>query len=110
MTARPRGDPGDQGPTARGPGRDRQPDSRRAAIWLAATFAGAVGIAVGNDLTTVFAHSPAIFGAVLAAVTITIGALYFFTDMRDRLRPASPGEIDAGENGAPAMKRPCRHR
>jgi hypothetical protein len=85
------------------PGRgkpDRPPDSRRAAIWLAATFDGAVGMAVGNDLTTVFAHSPAIFIVVLTVVTIAIGALYFFSDMRDRLRSSGPAEIDAGENNS----------
>lgn len=79
---------------------DRQPDSRRAAIWLAATFVGAVGIAVGNDLTTVFARSPALFIIVLAVVTIAIGALYFFSDMRDRLRSSGPAEIDTGENNS----------
>jgi hypothetical protein len=79
-------------------GGGKQPNSRRAAIWLAATFAGAVGIAVGNDLTTVFAHSPAIFITVLSVVTITIGALYFVSDMRDRLRLAGPAETDAGED------------
>jgi hypothetical protein len=79
---------------------DRPPDSRRAAIWLAATFVGAVGIAVGNDLTTVFAHSPATFVVVLAVVTIAIGALYFFSDMRDRLRSSGPAEIDTGETNS----------
>jgi hypothetical protein len=79
---------------------DRPPDSRRAAIWLAATFVGAVGIAVGNDLTTVFAHSPALFIVVLAVVTIAIGALYFFSDMRDRLWSFGPAEIDTGENNS----------
>jgi hypothetical protein len=96
----PAGEPG-QGQGRRAPdphGGGRQPDSRRAAIWLAATFAGAVGIAVGNDLTTVFAHSPAIFITVLGVVTIAIGALYFVSDMRGRLRPGSSPVAGAGEN------------
>ncbi|HEX7161184.1 MAG TPA: substrate-binding domain-containing protein [Trebonia sp.] len=79
---------------------DRPPDSRRAAIWLAATFVGAVGIAVGNDLTTVFAHSPVLFIVVLAVVTIAIGALYFFSDMRDRLRSSGSAEIGTSENNS----------
>ncbi|HEY7278241.1 MAG TPA: substrate-binding domain-containing protein [Trebonia sp.] len=95
------GGAGHSGAGATGQGKpDPQPDSRRAAIWLAATFVGAVGIAVGNDLTTVFAHSPVVFIVVLAVVTIAIGALYFFSDMRDRLRSSGPAEIDTGENNS----------
>lgn len=95
------GGAGNSAPAAPAQGKpDPQPDSRRAAIWLAATFVGAVGIAVGNDLTTVFAHSPALFIVVLAVVTIAIGALYFFSDMRDRLRSSGPAEIDTGENNS----------
>jgi len=95
------GGTGNSGAGTTGQGKpDPQPDSRRAAIWLAATFVGAVGIAVGNDLTTVFAHSPALFIVVLAVVTIAIGALYFFGDMRDRLRSSGPAEIDTGENNS----------
>jgi hypothetical protein len=95
------GGAGNSGAGTTGQGKpDPQPDSRRAAIWLAATFVGAVGIAVGNDLTTVFAHSPALFIVVLAVVTIAIGALYFFSDMRDRLRSSGPAEIDTGENNS----------
>lgn len=86
-----------QGPAPRGWG--RQPDSRRAAIWLAATFVGAIGIAVGNDLTRVFASYPVIFIIVLVGVTLSIGALYFFSDMRGRLHPAGPTEIDIDKNG-----------
>jgi hypothetical protein len=95
------GGTGNSGPGAPARGKpDRQPDSRRAAIWLAATFVGAVGIAVGNDLTTVFAHSPALFIGVLAVVTIAIGALYFFSDMRDRLRSSGATETGTGENNS----------
>jgi Bacterial extracellular solute-binding protein len=95
------GSGGNSGADTAGQGKpDPQPDSRRAAIWLAATFVGAVGIAVGNDLTTVFAHSPVLFIVVLTVVTITIGALYFFSDMRDRLRSSGPAEIDTSENNS----------
>jgi hypothetical protein len=95
------GSGGNSGAGTPGQGKpDRQSDSRRAAIWLAATFVGAVGIAVGNDLTTVFAHSPALFIIVLAVVTIAIGALYFSSDMRDRLRSSGPAEIDTDENNS----------
>jgi hypothetical protein len=37
---------------------------------------------------------------VLAVVTIAIGALYFFSDMRDRLWSSGPAEIDTGENNS----------
>ena len=42
---------------------------------------------------------------MLAAVTITIGALYFATDMRDRLRPAGPGKSTLAKMARPAMRR-----